>query len=137
MTADNRYDSLFQFYAEAAGLDWKDLKAQARQESQLNPMARSGAGALGLAQFMPATFREWADRLHLGGTANPYNPEHAIICQAAYMQHLKERYPGDYQKALAAYNWGMGNVDKTDAAGYPDETKNYLLRIASYRADLG
>lgn len=137
MTANDRYDSLFQFYAEAAGLDWKDLRAQAQQESQLDPMARSGAGAMGLAQFVPATFREWADKLHIGIGANPYNPEHAIICQAGYMADLKRRYNGDYQRALAAYNFGMGNVDKTDPANYPDETKNYLLKIAGYRADLG
>jgi soluble lytic murein transglycosylase-like protein len=135
MNADSRYDSLFQYYAECHGGDWKDLKAQVKAESGFDPMARSMAGAAGLAQFMPATFDEWASRLHIAN-ATPYNPEHAIECQAAYMEHLRSRYGGDQTKALAAYNWGMGHVDNAEPEDYPDETKKYLARIESYRSAL-
>lgn len=135
MTSNDRYDSLFQFYAEPYGLDWKDLKAQCRAESNFNPAARSFAGAMGLMQFMPATFEEWANRLHLI-TANPYNPEHSIQCGAAYMAYLRERYKGDQRRALAAYNWGLGNVDKNGPENYPHETRVYVDRIERFRTDL-
>lgn len=135
MTSNDRYDSLFQFYAEPYGLDWKDLKAQCRAESNFNPMARSGAGAMGLMQFMLATFTEWSDRLHLA-SANPYNPEHSIQCGAAYMAYLRERYNGDQKRALAAYNFGLGNVDKTKPEDYPHETRVYVDRVERFRTDL-
>lgn len=134
MKLEDRYDSLFIYYAARFDLDWKDLKAQAKAESNMDPLARSHVGACGLTQFMPATFREWADRLQIGVTASPYNPEHAIWCQAAYMLNLRQRYHGDYQRALAAYNWGMGRVDRCSANDYPEETVKYLLRIGQYRA---
>lgn len=135
MDSKDRYDSLFQFFAEFYGLDWKDLKAQCRAESNFNPMARSGAGAMGLMQFMPATFNEWSDNLGLQ-SANPYNPEHSIRCGAAYMAFLRNRYPGDLERAWAAYNWGLGRVDHTMAADYPEETGNYIARIKRYRQEL-
>ena len=73
MNPADRYDSLFQIYAEwdrAIGpkgpwirrstiLDWKFLKAQAQTESGLDPDAISPVGAKGLSQFMSATFNEW------------------------------------------------------------------------------
>jgi len=136
MDSSDRYNSLFEYYADHFGLDWKDLKAQAKAESNFDPLARSGAGAMGLTQFMPATFKEWSDRLHIGITANPYNPEHAIMCQAGYMASLHNRYGGNHARALAAYNWGMGRVDKAEEKDYPDETQQYLARIETYRAAL-
>ncbi|MCI0409948.1 MAG: lytic transglycosylase domain-containing protein, partial [Acidobacteria bacterium] len=103
MNQRDRYDSLFQFYAEKFGMPacslerfgsmvhwrgWEALKAQALAESAGNPDAISPAKAMGLTQFMAATWREWWD-----GTPgiqgeprwNPYNPEAAIRAQAAYM----------------------------------------------------
>lgn len=133
MTYADRFDSLFQYYAEMFNQDWRDLKAQAIAESGMNPNVRSGAGAAGLMQFMSPTFVEWSDRLHLGNTANPYNPEHSIHCAAAYMRWLIDRYNGNLTKAQAAYNWGIGHVDHSEWEKYPDETKNYVQRIKNYR----
>ena len=90
------------------------------------------AGACGLAQFMPLTFKEWADKSGISNP-NPYNPEHSIACQAAYMRWLMDQLPGDTDKALAAYNFGIGNVHSGKA--WPVETVNYVARIEKYLAE--
>ena len=130
MTKRERYDSLFQFYASGDQLDWRLLRCQALAESDLNPQAVSPAGAEGLTQFMPATWRE------LMGTADPFNPESAIQAQAIYMARLFRQFGGDVRKTLAAYNWGQGHVWRVLAAHgddwlahCPSETHAYVTRI--------
>ena len=137
----DRYDSLFRAYA-LPGLSWMQLKAQAICESGLNPRAVSPVGAEGLAQFMPAT---WASvvRQVLGlapatptpAWAHPFDPELAIRAQALYMETLLKQLGGEWDAALAAYNWGLGNVRRVTAANprtwralLPDETRGYLAR---------
>lgn len=128
MERSSRYDSLFIFYGELFGVDWLRLKAQGMAESNLDPMARSNAGSLGLMQFQPATFEEYATKMQLR-SSNPYNPEHSIHCAAAYMHDLLRRYNDNWEKAWAAYNWGMGNVDRSpDPMSYPQETRAYIAR---------
>lgn len=108
---NGRYDSLFVHYARRYGLDWRLVKAQAIAESSLNPRARSPAGAMGLMQFMPATWTEW-------GEGDPYDPEASIRAGCRYMSHLYGCYgeiPDDterYKFALAAYNAGRGNINR-------------------------
>lgn len=138
MKLEERYDSLFQFYGESYEQDWKNLKAQGMAESNLNPVARSRVGAMGLMQFMPATFDEWATRLHLHHP-DAFNPEHSIHCASAYMAALLSRYGANYDNAWSAYNWGMGNVDKWltgEIASRPLETREYVSRIKIYRSKL-
>ena len=129
MPAENRYDSLIRFYAERHDMSWLLLKAQIKAESAFNPMARSSAGALGLAQFMPATFAEWATNL-LIASPNPYNPEHSIQCQAAYMRWLLDQFAGNRERAIGAYNFGVGNEHKRKP--WPQETVMYLARVKTY-----
>jgi soluble lytic murein transglycosylase-like protein len=129
MKATDRYDSLIMYYAERAGVDWLLLKAQIRAESAFDPMARSIAGAAGLAQFMSATFEEWSQRLGIAN-ANPYNPEHSIHCQAEYMRWLLDRFDGNVDRAIGAYNFGVGNELKHRP--WPDETIQYHARIKQY-----
>jgi soluble lytic murein transglycosylase-like protein len=133
MKQEDRYDSLFIWYANENDItDWKLLKAQVKAESAFDPLALSMAGASGLAQFMPNTFREWSDKagIHM---PNPYNPEHAIACQSMYMRWLMDQFPGDIDKALAAYNFGIGNVKLHRP--YPKETTDYVARIKQYRSE--
>lgn len=134
MEPNNRYDSLFRYYSEIYGLDWLRLKAQGMAESNLDPCAVSPVGARGMMQFMPATFEECAAKLRL---TNPdaYNPEHSIACAAFYMRGLMRRYNSDWERALAAYNWGMGNVDRLVTMDWkerlPHETRSYIARCHS------
>lgn len=152
MQSHERYDSLFQFYGERAGVDWRILKAQAQAESgrDLDPDARSAVGAKGIAQFMDRTWQEWRD-----GTAgvqeapplnlvllDPRDPEDGIRAQAAYFAWILRQVGGRLETALAAYNWGIGNVRRGlpdleyDPAKVPDETRAYVARILDYQAAL-
>jgi len=137
MDATLRYDSLLRFYGEKYGVNWLLLKAQVKAESDFTPRAKSPVGARGLCQFMPATFAEWSAKLQIPNP-DPYNPEHSIQCQAAYMSWLIRQFMGHQPKAIAAYNWGIGNVKKvtTDEASWvahlPNETQNYLARIETF-----
>ena len=123
MDKQNRYDSLFQYYGAEYSIDWRLLKCQAIQESGLDPDARSEVGALGLMQFMPHTWNEWADGKpgiynlpirELRGFKHPQDPEDSICSGAAYMRWLMDRFSSKdvdiIPMALAAYNWGIGNV---------------------------
>lgn len=144
MNAEDRFDSLFQYYASISGLNWKLLKAQAKAESGLDPDAKSHVGAKGLAQFMDRTWEEWRD-----GTPgvqpppsslvllDPRDPEDVIRAQAAYMAWLLKQMKGDIPRALAAYNWGIGHIKKVPERSdwrrlLPAETRNYVARIETY-----
>ncbi len=98
------------------------LAAQLYAESGFNPFARSGAGAEGIAQFMPGTAGAY-------GLANPYDAAAAIDAQAYLMSDLLKRFSGKVALALAAYNAGAGAVER--AGGLPPiaETRAYVARI--------
>jgi soluble lytic murein transglycosylase-like protein len=133
MPAEDRYDSLIRYYADKHEVSpWQLLKAQIKAESAFNPMARSSAGAMGLTQFMAPTFNEWVSRLNIVNP-NPYNPEHSIHCQAAYMRWLLDQFAGNLDRAIGAYNFGVGNEHRQKP--WPDETINYLARIKVYLAE--
>lgn len=129
----DRYDSLFQYYAEKYTYDWKLLKAQAIAESDLTPDAQSPAGAQGLCQFEPGTFAEVSSNMRLKH-ASVWNPEHAIACQAAMMAYLLGRFKIT-ENALAAYDWGEGHVARGDSP-LPQETQDYIRRILALRAGM-
>jgi soluble lytic murein transglycosylase len=109
----------------------------------------SSAGALGLMQLLPSTARFIADRS--GGTAftteDLSTPEINIAYGSWYLRYLLDRYDGDEVLALAAYNGGMGNVDRwvadarargkqLDAADIPfPETRAYVGRVLDARRD--
>lgn len=107
--------------AQKYGLDPEMFVRQIQQESGFDPNAKSSAGALGLAQLMPGT------ALDMGVLR--IDPLQNLEGGAKYMRYLLDYYNGDYRLALAAYNAGMGNVDK--AGGIPPfpETQNYVNTI--------
>jgi hypothetical protein len=101
---------------------------QIRQESAFNPGAISPAGAIGIAQFMPAT------AANMG--VDPYNPEQSLYGAARLMANLSAMYGGNYAMALAAYNAGPGivqyaiNMGGSNWRAYlPAETQNYIAVI--------
>lgn len=92
------------------------LAGQLEQESGFDPVARSKVGALGIAQFMPATARDLAKVLG-GTTVDPLNPAWALRAHARYMHDLYKavRYADECDRmgaALSAYNGGLGRVNK-------------------------
>lgn len=80
----------------------------------------SPAGALGIAQFMPATAKEFG--------INPLDPFQAIDAAGKYLARLYGRF-GSWSEALASYNWGQGNVSRKGLASAPTETRNYFTQI--------
>jgi len=132
----DRYDSLFVYYSNKSDLLhlWVWFKAQAYQESLMNPEAVSRSGAKGLTQFMPKTWAWWwKDVLKEDSYANDWkNPEKSIKAQVTYMKYLLNKFDNNLELALAAYNWGETRVKeygedwKTHA---PKETKDYVIRI--------
>ncbi|MFL5628983.1 MAG: lytic transglycosylase domain-containing protein, partial [Ktedonobacteraceae bacterium] len=101
---------------------------QIRQESAFNPGAISPAGAIGIAQFMPAT------AANMG--VDPYNPAQSLYGAARLMANLSAMYGGNYAMALAAYNAGPGivqyaiNMGGSNWRAYlPAETQNYIAVI--------
>ena len=105
------------------GVDPELLKAVLSAESGGNALAKSSAGAQGLMQLMPGTAAEL-------GVTNPYDPEQNISGGANYLSQMLKAYGGDVSKALAAYNWGPGNLSKNpDSASWPKETQDYVAKI--------
>ena len=122
------YDQLFQQAESNYGLPAGLLSTMGFHESGFDPNAVSSAGARGVMQFMPATAQEYG--------IDPHDTPAAINAAGKKMSGLINYYKGDISKAIAAYNFGEGNVDKTIArAGdnwqdeLPPETQVYLSRI--------
>jgi len=114
--------------ASQYGVDPSLALQVATVESGLNNNAVSSAGAIGIFQLMPATAAS------LG--VNPNDPAQNIAGGVRYLAQMLSRYGGDASKALAAYNWGPGNLDNAIAkyganwiSAIPNETLNYLGAI--------
>lgn len=93
-----------------------------KMESSGNQYAQSNAGARGLMQLMPSTFQG------LGGRGDPYEPQQNIALGTKYLNQLLNQYGNNEQMALAAYNWGPGNLNKRGLQNAPAETQNYLAK---------
>ena len=115
----NKLESLYQL---PAGL----LKSVAITESGGNQFAMSGAGAKGLFQFMDGTARD----MGLRGN-DVFDPEKSAQAAAKYLSQLLRQNGGDLSKALASYNWGVGNVKRYGMGLMPQETRNYIPKVMS------
>ncbi len=118
-------DRLFEQAADRYGVDADLLKAIGKAESGFDPSVVSSAGAIGVMQLMPGTAQSL-------GVSNPYDAEQNIMGGAKYISQLLDKYDGDVQLALAAYNAGSGNVDKYGGIPPFGETQNYVNRVLGY-----
>ncbi len=102
------------------------LRSVAITESGGNQYAVSGAGAKGLFQFMDPTAKD----MGLKGN-DVFDPEKSAAAAAKYLNMLLKMNGGDLDKALASYNWGIGNVQKHGLDLMPPETRNYIPKVRS------
>lgn len=107
-------------YGLPAGL----LSSVAATESGGDPFAVSPKGAKGPFQFMDGTARD----LGLKGM-DVYDPHKSADAAARYLRYLLDATGGDLEKALASYNWGLGNVQKKGMDNLPSETRNYVPKV--------
>jgi cell wall-associated NlpC family hydrolase len=129
---DTGTDDLHAFARAAASrhdVDPDAFERQIQQESGFNPGAYNAqSGASGIAQIIP--------RFH--PTVDPWNPTAALEYAATWLGEMLAEYGGSYKRALAAYNWGPGNVKDWDGhpESLPGETQHYLdVIIPGWRAD--
>lgn len=120
------------FITEAShrfGVPARWIRAVMGVESAYDPLAVSSAGAMGLMQVMPSTWRELRVRYGLGD--NPIDPRANILAGAAYLREMHDRY-GTITGMLAAYNAGHGRYDDYLATGrtLPAETRAYVATLA-------
>ena len=117
--------------AKRHGLDPALLAGLVKQESGFNANARSGAGAQGLTQLMPATARGL-------GVTNALDPAQALEGGAKYLAQQLDAFDGDVARALAAYNAGPGAVQRFGGVPPYAETQNYVRAVqanaAAFRA---
>jgi len=107
------------------GVDPALALAVAQAESSFNPAARGSAGEIGLYQLMPATAGDM-------GVNDPWNIPQNIEGGIRYLRFLLDRYGGDENRALAAYNGGLGNMDRGTTS---DQAWAYSRNVLNIRKD--
>ncbi|MBQ6773723.1 MAG: lytic transglycosylase domain-containing protein [Synergistaceae bacterium] len=107
--------------AEKYNIDSELIRAMIQVESGWDTGAVSNKGAQGLMQLMPRTAA-------MLGVNNPFDPAQNIEGGVRYISDLTDKYRGDIEKALAAYNAGPTRVD---SGNIPEVSKRYVKNIMS------
>lgn len=120
----NAFDPIIREAAETYNIPFAFIKAVIRVESAFDPHAISHVGAQGLMQLMPAT----ADSLNC---EDPFDPRENIFAGTQFLASLSNRYEGDINLVLSAYNAGSGTVSRYRGVPY-EATRRYIERVYEY-----
>lgn len=109
-----KYESIISQYTMEYGLDFYLVAAIIKVESNYDRLAISNKGAIGLMQIKPSTGKWIAEQIGIKDFDEEmlYEPEINIKMGCWYLNYLLRYYKGNIQLALAAYNGGLGNVNK-------------------------
>ena len=124
ISGKTNYDALKDVINECAekyNIDQELIRAMIQVESGWNTDAVSNKGAQGLMQLMPRTAA-------MLGVTDPFDPVQNIEGGVRYISDLTDKYRGDIEKALAAYNAGPARVD---SGNIPEVSKRYVRNIMS------
>ena len=108
--------------ADRHNVDPALVRAVIETESNWNPSAISRKGAVGLMQLMPTTAQRF-------GASDFYTPQQNVEAGVKYLKTLLERYDGNLDLALAAYNAGEGAVDRAHGIPAFRETRDYVQKV--------
>ena len=122
---DSGYDDDIQRASGRYHIDPDLIRAVIKAESDFKVSARSNKGAMGLMQLMPDTAR-------LHNISDAYNPSENVEGGARHLRMLLDRYQGDLELSLAAYNAGSAAVEKHRGIPPFPETKEYVRRVLRF-----
>jgi len=117
--------ALIESIASNHGVDPALVKAMVKTESNYNRWARSNRGALGLMQLIPDTGARF-------GVRDFFDPKQNIEGGVSYLRFLLEKFNGDLDLSLAAYNAGENLVEKLGRIPSIPETRDYVRKVRAH-----
>ncbi|MGH7825620.1 MAG: lytic transglycosylase domain-containing protein [Candidatus Binatia bacterium] len=124
------YDEIIRSASKRHSIDADLVRAVIKVESDFNSNARSRKGAMGLMQLMPDTAR-------LHNVNDTYDPSDNIDGGVRHLKLLLNRFGGDLQLTLAAYNAGIKAVERHGGIPPFAETREYVRRVLGYYQSYG
>lgn len=119
------FDDVIAEAARRNGISFHLLKAMIHVESYFDPYAVSKKGALGLMQIMP-------ENLNFLKIKDPFDPWDNVMGGAGYFKAMLERFDGNLDLALAAYNAGPSAVERYNTVPPYRETQEYVQKVLKY-----
>lgn len=128
-TYTDKYDHIIAKASKSHGVSFQLLKAIIKVESDFNPRAVSKKGAKGLMQLMPENISSF-------NLKDPFDPVENIMGGAKYIRELLDRFGGELQLSLAAYNAGPSSVDRYQRIPPFKETEAYIQKVMAHYYEL-